>query len=412
MSASAPFTSNIALLDEHIDTIMDYCDADYAQVSLVALGVFGFILSHAGMKQTSLMVLDFSISGSGKTHNIDLQYKALLRPILNEQSTLQMSANDGEEKNKRYMNVHRNKVTPPALFDSLKTVPAQLLIIDELGLRLNTNDEIIQTLTELYGLEEAMLPVIKTEAPSVLSVVPTALSFIGATTLRYFGSKTKLRHHLLGGFVNRALIVYNNRTKTPDEIKPIGLNDMEVSNINNEIVQLLAFLRQNSLKVTFEDDSTELILNLQREIQSTKSTFSQEGNEQFNDFYNRIVQNTLIITRIFHALKCFEKDYWEETIDPLTIESAITYVKLVIYPQIDKLIDYLIDKPKLIQEEKRLKRIKTVVEKYLAEHGTMPTIRKVTQKTGLLKDEILSLAKGYLERQPGDTTLRYCVSDK
>jgi len=408
MKVSAPFKSDIALLDEHIHEIMEYCDADYAQISLVALGMFGFILSHAGMKQTSLMVLDFSISGSGKSHNIDLQYKALLRPIAHEQNILQASPNEGDEKIKRYMNIHRNKVTVPALYECFKTVRAQMILTHELGLSLKSNDEIIQTITELYGIDETVLPALKTEAPSTESTISVALSFIGATTLDYFGSKEKLKYHLLGGFVNRALLVYNSRMKSSVEIKAIGLNEMDTSMINEKVVDLLAFLRANTLEVSFCMVSKELLDQFMRDIQNTKIAFYQEGNESFGRFYNRVVQNTIMIIRIFHALKCFEKGHWDETIDPLTTESAITFMKLVVYPQIDKLIDYLIDKTKLAQEEKRLKRLKTVLEKYLSEHGKMPTIREVTHKTGLRKDELLSLAKGYLEVVPGSFTLRYC----
>jgi hypothetical protein len=412
MNQSTHFTTDITLLDNHIDTVMEYCEADYTQVSLVALGMFGFVLSHAGMKQTSLMVLDFSISGSGKSHNIDLQYKALLRPIAHEQTTLQVSANEGEEKIKRYMNIHRNKVTVPALYECFKTVRAQMILTHELGLSLRSNDEIIQTITELYGIEETVLPALKTEAPSMNSTILVALNFIGATTLDYFGSKEKLKHHLLGGFVNRALLVFNNRMKSSDEIKAIGLSEMNTSTMNEKISALLAFLRANSLEVSFCSDSEELLTQFSRDIQKLKIEFYQEGNESFGGFYNRVVQNTLMITRIFHALKCFENGHWDETINPLTTESAITYMKLVVYPQIDRLIDYLIDKTKLAQEEKQLKRIRTVVEKYLAEHGTMPTTRHVTQYSLVSQKNILRLTRGYLELQPGTTILRYCADAK
>jgi plasmid stabilization system protein ParE len=87
-------------------------------------------------------------------------------------------------------------------------------------------------------------------------------------------------------------------------------------------------------------------------------------------------------------------------------------MKLVVYPQIDRLIDYLIDKTKLAQEEKQLKRIRTVVEKYLAEHGTMPTTRHVTQYSRASQKITLRLTRGYLELQPGTTILRYCADAK
>lgn len=409
MNLSAPFKSDIALLDEHTHEIMEYCDADYAQVSLVALGMFGFILSYAGMKQTSLMVLDFSISGSGKSHNIDLQYKALLRPIANEQSSIQASANDGDEKIKRYMNIHRNKVTVPALYECFKTVRSQIILTHELGLSLKSNDKIIQTITELYGIDETVLPALKTEAPSTDSTIAVALSFIGATTLDYFGSKEKLKYHLLGGFVNRALLVYNSQMKSSDEIKAVGLNEMDTYAINEKVSALLAFLRANTLEVSFCIVSAELLNQFSRDIQNTKIEFYHDGNESFGRFYNRVVQNTIMIIRIFHALKCFEKGQWDEIIDPLTTESAITFMKLVVYPQIDKLIDYLIDKTKLLQEDKQLERIKKLVEEFLEHNGTMPKIRHIQKRTRYSKDLILKRVKGYLELQPATTVLRYCA---
>ncbi|MDP2851573.1 MAG: hypothetical protein Q8O20_10925 [Sulfuricurvum sp.] len=412
MNASTPFTTNITLLDKHIDTVMEYCEADYAQVSLVAISMFGFILSHAGMRKTSLLLLDFSISGSGKSHNIDLQYQALLRPIINEQKALQASTNDGEERTKRYMNIHRNRVTIPALYECFKTVPAQLIINDELGLSLKTNDEIIHTVTELYGLEETTLPVLKTELPSTDSVVSVALSFIGATTLDYFGSKEKLKHHLLGGFVNRSLIVFNNRLKLPEEINPIGLNEIDTSAINEQIVELLKFLRENSLEVSYCITSKELLTQFKQEIQSIKINFLREGNENFGFFYNRIAQNTIIIIRIFHALRCFEKGQWDENVTPSTTELAVAFMKQIIYPQIDKLIDYLTDNSSVIWEEKKIEKIKYLVETFLNEHGTMPKIREIQQRMRISKKDLLSLTKGFLEIQPATTVLRYCVNEQ
>jgi plasmid stabilization system protein ParE len=200
--------------------------------------------------------------------------------------------------------------------------------------------------------------------------------------------------------------------KSSDEIKAIGLSEMNTSTMNEKISALLAFLRANSLEVSFCSDSEELLTQFSRDIQKLKIEFYQEGNESFGGFYNRVVQNTLMITRIFHALKCFENGHWDETINPLTTESAINYMKLVVYPQIDRLIDYLIDKTKLAQEEKQLKRIRTVVEKYLAEHGTMPTTRHVTQYSLVSQKNILRLTRGYLELQPGTTILRYCADAK
>lgn len=411
MNPAAPFRADIAFFDDYIHEIMEYCDADYAQVSLVALGMFGFLLSHVGMKQTSLMVLDFSHSGTGKSHNITLQYNALLQPIMEEQTALQISANEGEEKPKRYVNIHLDSITAPGLYDCFKTVPAQLIIDDELGLSLKTKDDILHTVTKLYGKEKTTLPVLKTEAPSGVAEIPIALSLIGATTLQYFGSKKNLHHHFLGGFANRALIVCNHRLKKPEEIKPIGLMTMDTSRLNKRVVDLMAFLRENTLDISFCKYSHELLHHFRQEIQSAKIALSEDGNANFNVLYNRIEQNTQKIIRIFHALKCYENGRWDENIDPITTESAITFIKRIIYPQIDTLIDYFIDKPKLAQEEKQLERIKYLVEEFLEENGTMPKIRDIQNRTHYSKEILLKRVKGYLEIQPGTTYLRYCKSE-
>jgi hypothetical protein len=400
------FLFNIDFLDRHINNVLKNSEASFEQVVFMALTTFGFILSHAGMRETALMMLDFSNSGTGKSFNMTLQYNLLLKAIVKQQDNLQLASSD-EETTSRYINVHRGKITVPALYQCIKTVPAQFVMVDELGLLLQKDDDIISEITKLYGADEASVPMLKTESPSSRSIVPVALSFVGATTLSYFGSTQKLKHHLSGGFVNRALIAYNTRLKTPEEITSLVSSSQDNYLSNKTSVELMNFIKSTHTSLTYSDASEHTLIAFKKEIQGMKIDLHADGHENYALFYNRVVQNTQIIINILHALKCFEKKSWEKVIDIATTEVGIAFMKQIVFPEIEKLIDYLSDSVLLKREEKYKAIIVDYVQNFLLENGIMPKIKNVSNKTHLPKDEVLALTKGFLEVVPGSTIFRY-----
>lgn len=400
------FVTNIDLLDSHIDYVIKNSEASYAQVSFLALTALGFILSHGGMKNTSLMMLDFSNSGTGKSLNMHLQYDLLLKSIVKRQDDLQLGATD-EEGVRRYINVHRGRITLPALYQCLQTVPAQLVMMDELGLYLKKNDEIITEITKLYGSDDAQIPVLKTEAPSSKSIIPIALSFVGATTLAYFGGTQKLKHHLSGGFANRALVAYNNRLKLPEEITSLTSSNIDGTQSNKMVIELLNFIIDNNTTSHYSSAAKNVLIEFKKEIQAIKNNFHRDGHEIYLSFYNRVVQNTQIIVDIFHALKCFEQKHWDDEIHIATAELGIVFMKQIVFPEIEKMIDYLSDSDLLKREEKYKAKIVDFVQEYYLEHGTMPNIRAVSNKTRLSKDEVLEFTRDFLQIVPASTVFRY-----
>jgi hypothetical protein len=119
------------------------------------------------------------------------------------------------------------------------------------------------------------------------------------------------------------------------------------------------------------------------------------------------MQNTKIIINILHALKCFEKKSWGSEIDIATTQGAIAFMKQIIFPEIEKMIDYLSDKDLLKQREKDLIRLKACVERYYAKNEKMPQIRNITLGTGFVKEEILKIIKGHFEIAHDLTLVRY-----
>lgn len=400
------FKFQINLLDSHIDTVLKNSEAGYEQVTYLALTMFGFIISHAGMKDTALMMLDFSNSGTGKSLNMSLQYNMLLKAIVKQQDDLQLGTSD-EETTSRYINVHRGKITVPALYQCIRTVPAQLVMVDELGLLLNKDDDIISEITKLYGADEASAPMLKTESPSSKSIMPVALSFVGATTLSYFGSTQKLKHHLSGGFVNRALIAYNTRLKTPEEITSLVSPNQDNYLSNKTSVELLNFIKSTHTTPTYSNASEHTLIAFKKEIQGIKIDLHADGHENYALFYNRVVQNIQIIINILHALKCFEKKSWDSVIDITTVEVGIAFMKCIVFPEIEKVMDYLSDGELLKREEKYKIKIVNFVQEYYEKHNTMPKIRDVSHKTRLTKSEVLELTKDFLEVVPASTLFRY-----
>jgi hypothetical protein len=400
------FTFGIKYLDEHIYNVLNTCDANYSQVSLGALATIGFILSHGGIKNTSLYFLDLSVSGSGKTHNISLQSNLLLKNIIKMQEDLQSSSADNEEV-ERFHNIHKGKITVPALNQCIKTVKAQLVVIDELGLLMQRGDDIIDEITKLYGVSTTALSVTKSELPHSKNIVPVAFSFIGATTLSYFGGSKNINKHLQGGFINRPFIAYNTDLKQPEDIKSIYHDRLDYNKSNQQALELYNFAKRCKNKFIYSHDSEMALLELRREIQGLKIKYHEMGSE-FGAFYSRVDQNTYMLLNILHTLRCYEKKRWEYIIELDTTQLAIKFVKEIIFKEIDKLIFYLADSELLVREERQKYKIVEFVNKYEKEFGKMPKIRDISIKYRLSKAQVLELTKDYLEVVPSSTVLRYC----
>lgn len=396
---------NIEFLDSHIKNIVLTCDASYAQISMASLVTFGFILSHGGIKNTSLYFCDLSNSGTGKSFNITLQMKLLLNHVEKLQENLQLTY-DGDEI-KRFHNIHRGKITVAALNQCIKTIRAQLFVIDELGLLMSKGSDIIDEITKLYGCEVTSLSITKGEIPNSKNIVPVAFSFMGATTLSYFGGKKSVMKELLGGFINRQLLSYNTVLKKPEEINSIYKDILDYESSNKKAIELLNFAKKCDVVFKYSLESEELQLEFKKEVQYLRIKYHDMGTE-FGNFYSRVEQNLQTIMNILHILKCFEQNNYQIEIDVIITKIAIDFFKKVVFKEIDKLINYLSDGELLEREEKQLNKIKEFVTEYNNKHFSMPKIRDISLKTRLSKDEILTLTKGYLELTSGSTVFKYC----
>lgn len=393
-------------LDNHIENIKSICEASYAQVSMASLTTIGFILAHADIKNTSLYFCDLSDSATGKSFNMTLQFKLLLQEIEKLQDSLQLSC-DNEDGIKRYHNIHRGKITVPALNQCIKTVKTQILVIDELGLLMQRGSDIIDEVTKLYGIDSTSLSITKGEVPNSKNIVPVAFSFMGATTLSYFGGTKTVMKELLGGFINRQLLSYNTQLKKPEDITSIFKDTLDYKTSNEQSMKLFNFAKTNNIKFHYSKESEKLQLNFKKEVQSLKLKYHDMGT-QFGAFYSRIEQNLQIVLNIVHVLYCFEKDMWIDEINKGTTKIVIDFFKEVVFIEIDKLINYLSDGELLERQEKQILKIKEFTHEYLEQNSTMPKVRDVSLKTRLSKQEILDLSKDFLELIPGSTQLRYC----
>lgn len=408
--SSDSFQFDLAFIDSHIKNIRSVSDVSFAQASVGALTAIGFIFAHANLQNTSLYFCDLSDSGTGKTFNFTLQYKLLLQFISEMQEKEQLKNVESDEI-KRFHNIHRSKITVPALNQCIHTVPSQLLIIDELGLLMSKGNEIIDEVTRLYGLDEIALAVTKGEAPLNKNIVPVKFSFMGATTLSYFGSKKAVMKELLGGFINRQLITYNTSLKKPQEIVSIFSDNLDYQMSNTKAKQLFHFAKSCNLKFQYSKESEELQISFKQEVQAIRIKFKNMGTE-FGMFYARVEQNLQIIINILHILQCHEKKSWVETIDFTITKKAIDFFKLVVFVEIDRLISYLSDDELLEREEIQKVKIKSFVEEFYKNNYRMPKIRDISLKTRLSKSQILELTRDYLEMIPGSTILRYCNTVK
>ncbi len=403
------FMFNIPIIDNHIRSITSMCDSSYAQVSMGSLVTFGFILSHAGIKNTSLYFADLSDTGTGKSQNFSLQHKLLLQFHNSMQEKLQ-SQYDGEDL-VRYNNTHRGKITVAALNQCMQTVRSQFVTIDEVGLLMKKDSEIIDEIIKLYGVDIASLSVIKGEVANAKYTVPVAMSFMCATTLAYFGGDNKLQQELLGGFINRQLLAYNTDLKKPEDITDIYRDNLDYEASNKKAEDLFKFASSCDIKFEYSDESVALQVQFKKDVQALKVHYHSIGT-QVGAFYSRIEQNLQIILNIMHSIHCYEKSAWSYTIDENITRKGIEYFKKVVFIEINKLIDYMSDKDLVAQQEKKLDRIKASIDRYRSKNNNrMPKISELLQNTSLKKSEFENLTKNYLETVPGTTTLRYCSNN-
>jgi hypothetical protein len=400
------FTFNIKFLDTHIQNIQSTCEASFSQISLAAITTIGFILAHGGIKDTSLYFLDLSSSGTGKSHNLTLQFNLLLQDIVKLQENLQLNC-DNEDEIKRFHNIHRGKITVPALNQCIRTVPAQLVVIDELGLLMQRGDDIIDEITKLYGASKTSLSITKSEIPNSKNIMPVRFSFMGATTLSYLGGSKVVNKHLQGGFINRSFISYNTILKTPNEITSIYNDTLDYKISNKQAMNLYSFAKTCNVEFKYSEESINKLLEFKKEIQSLRIKYHEMGTE-FGTFYTRMEQNTRMLINIIHSLKCFELNTWTESIDISTINIAIDFVKKIVFKELDSLIYYLTDGELLEREEKQKTKIKNFVEEFFTKNNKMPKIRDLSLKTRLSKSEILDLTKDYLEIVPGTSIFKFC----
>ena len=398
----------IDILDSHISKVLDTTDASYAQVSMAALTVIGHLLAHGGVKEnTSLYFVDCSATGTGKSHNLTVQYNLLLQDIAKIQDNLQLINSDDENVDARYMNINRGKITTAALNKCIRTVPAQLLIIDELGLLIQRDDDLISVATKLYGAKVADLNVTSSERPTGKNIVPVAFSFMGATTLSYFGGSKAVMKHMNGGFLNRSLIAYHTELIKSEDITSIRKDKLDYKKSNEEAIELLNFAKTCNVDFDYTKDAEELLVKLKQEVQIIILKYHDMGTE-FGAFYMRVVYNTQTIINILHSLKCFYNKKWIAKIDAQTVSTAISFVREVVLVEIDKLIHYLSDGELLEKEERNKNKINDFVKDYLEKKSKMPKIRDISLKTRLSKSQILDLTKDYLEIVPGTTIFKYC----
>lgn len=400
------FNFGIEWLDNYIKDVMSNCDAAYAQVAFASLTLLGFVLAHAGMKNTSLYFLDLSNSGTGKSQNLKLQIESLLAGIIEMQEDLQCnSSNDGFAP--RFNNVHTGHITLAAFNQCVRTVPNQLIVMDEIGIQMKKDNPLIDEIIKLYGASTMSLSVVKSEGPFAKNVVPLQLSFIGATTMSYFGGQQMVKNHLGGGFINRPLLAYNTTLKPVDEIELIWRYTIDKKSTNQFIVKLLNFVKTLDVVFDIDQSAQSYLLEFKKEIHAIRTKYNDDGSEAGN-LYSRLINNLLIIINILHSLQCFEKGEWESNISIETCKLAVSFAKQVVLKEIDKVIDYLSDNDYLERSEKQLEQIKRFVESYYNKNNQMPKIRDITQHTKINKNDVLNLTKHYLELEPGTSKVKYC----
>ena len=340
------FIFRSTLLNKYIDTVYKHSEANYYQIEVITFAMFGFVFGYGGLNKSSMYVADIIDSSLGKSHNVELQNEMLLRPIFKLQEQKQIKANrdfksDDNKSNsvKKYINIHTGRFYLAGLMQSFATNESQMIIFDEMGDKLNRNDELIPFVVSAYNKRTVQAPHLKSDIIIDKLEYKSKLSFIGLSSTEYLGNK--FEHHLKGGLFSRCLLTYNTIPRDiellPDEYE---LQSGTIKYYNDLSLQLISFAKEcNRDKFIFNKTK---IKAFHKELHQQKISLKKEIND-FSYLYARIYHNLINMVHILHYIKCFEDNKWSDTIDDDIINEAIEFIKQRTFKEIPKIIEYLTD---------------------------------------------------------------------
>jgi len=361
-----PFHFGIDVLDRLITFIHEHTVSSNLQISSVTTLCLSYTCSYVNLKGCESYVFDLSPGATGKDSAFDRAYDLVLKPVMEMQNEkkaqydYQRQSSDEKLAQKSFHCIHTADATEQGVIAGFDNTKAQFVAIGEVGSKLkNKEHPLINFITRVYGKNNIVKPNYKKDlgAGGDLTIDGISLFFYGNSNFQMLGKST-FKHHLVGGLLNRCILVYNTKTRLfedrPDsyDISPEVLKESHFS-----IHRLMIYGEKNASKAKPKLIKTDLYVEFDRYIYDLTN---QCSGSELEYLFKRVMQNLNAVIYTLHYLLGAQEDVWWDEVQESTIVLGINYMKYVLEGY-DALIDEIIGASAEEREEGAVAKLHSVI---------------------------------------------------
>lgn len=371
-----PFYFDIDLLDTSVHEIHKHTVSSNLQISSVIALCLSYVCAYVGLKGCEHYVFDISSGATGKDSAFDKASELILQPVLDTQNTkkaqydYECQSSDEKLPLKSFHCIHTSDATEQGVIVGFDTTKAQFVAIGEVGSKLkNKEHPLMNFITRVYGKNSVIKPNYKKDlgASGDLTISNISLFFYGNSNLQML-SKNIFKHHLVGGLINRCVLLYNTKKRTFEEQpESYDLPKLVVKKVHYKVRKLISYGQEHADKVKPKLTKTEEYNVFNKYIYDLTNEYA--GSE-IEYLFKRVMQNLNALIYTFHHLLCAQKGVWQDEIDEATILLGVNYMKYVLEGY-DALIDELIGATAEVRDEDNAAKLHTTIFSLSKKHNTL-----------------------------------------
>lgn len=328
-----PFIFESEILNSWCKFVKTYNISNYRQIEIQAVQCFSAIIAYCGQPNLPFFLLDLSDSGTGKSSNKRFQFDILFKPIKDELD-LKFKNSDNKELLSFLM---ENKATYEGIYETAINQPKFFVDLGEVGNALKNKDtkttELLNMLTDKNGTNNILRRPVYKNAKALPPMIENAKFYLSAdTNIQQLGGNDSVIKEYLGGLFNRFIINYTKDILSYENSK-FNANrphSVEIQKFEKFITSFMGFYKQ---------ENYEIDINLLKDNSKYDEfcriihTKKQNGDDEYKELYNRVVQNLNAIIQTLHYLKQYEymqktnfKFQFSHKVSDETIHEAIRFI--------------------------------------------------------------------------------------
>jgi len=360
------FHFGIDILDDSINHVHKHTVSSNIQISSVTILCLSYVCAYIGLKGCESYLFDLSHGAAGKDSAFDKASELILGPVIDAQNIRKANydhSRQGSDENlpvKSYHCIHTSDATEQGIIIGFETTKAQLIAIGETSNKLRKKeDPLMNFITRLYGKKNIMKPNYKKDLGSGgdLNINDISIFFYGNSNFQMLG-KNIFTHHLVGGSINRCVLVFNTKAR-PFEERPesYDLPESVIKDTHETVKYLMAYGAESASKVKPKLVKTDEYIAFDKYIYDLTNMYA--GSE-IEYLFKRVMQNLNAFIYTFHYLKNAQDGVCSDEIDATTVSLGINYMKYVLEGY-NALIDELIGASAEVREEDNIAKLHAVI---------------------------------------------------